>query len=150
MFDTPETPEQLDAMLTLFSGAENIILLHGSGNRRDRLQMPSRDLFKRIYMQVLKWKAEPVEEQEITPVLSRQCGCSPRMITMMLDVFEELSFITRDNGKIAFVDNPPKRELTASRHYQALENMAEIEQVMLDAATPQLTQWMISRMKGVS
>lgn len=68
-------------------------------------------------------------------MLSRQCGCSPRMITMMLDVFEELSFITRDNGKIAFVDNPPKRELTASRHYQALENMAEIEQVMLDADT---------------
>ncbi|WP_336765260.1 single-stranded-DNA-specific exonuclease RecJ [Paenibacillus sp. USHLN196] len=150
VFDTPETPEQLDAMLALFSGAENIILLHGSGNRRDRLQMPSRELFKRIYMQVLKWKAEPVEEQEITPVLSRQCGCSPRMITMMLDVFEELSFITRDNGKIAFVDNPPKRELTASRHYQALESMAETEQVMLDASTPQLTQWMISRMKGVS
>lgn len=150
VFDTPETPEQLDAMLAMFSGAENIILLHGSGNRRDRLQMPSRELFKRIYMLVSKWRAEPVEEKEITPVLSRQCGCSPRMITMMLDVFEELSFITRDSGKIAFVDNPPKRELTASRHYQALESMAETEQVMLDASTPQLTQWMISRMKGVS
>ena len=61
VFDTPETPEQLDAMLTMFSGAENIILLHGSGNRRDRLQMPSRDLFKRIYMLVSKWRAEPVE-----------------------------------------------------------------------------------------
>ncbi|KOY18194.1 hypothetical protein AMS66_01305 [Paenibacillus xylanivorans] len=72
------------------------------------------------------------------------------MITMMLDVFEELSFITREDGKIVFVDNPPKRELTASRHYQALESMAETEQVMLDASTPQLTQWMISRMKGVS
>ena len=86
----------------------------------------------------------------MTPVLSRQCGCSPRMITMMLDVFEELSFITRKDGKISFVDNPPKRDLASSRHYQALENMAETEQVLLDASTPQLTQWMISRMKGVS
>lgn len=150
VFDTPETPEQLDAMLALFSGAENIILLHGSGNRRDRLQMPSRELFKRIYMLVFKWKAEPVEEQEITPVLSRQCGCSTRMITMMLDVFEELAFITRKDGKITVADNPPKRDLTSAHHYQALENMAEIEQVMLDASTPQLTQWMVSRMKGVS
>lgn len=112
--------------------------------------MPSRELFKRIYMLVFKWKAEPVDEQEITPVLSRQCGCSARMITMMLDVFEELSFISREDGKITVMDNPPKRDLTSARQYQALEHMAETEQVMLDASTPQLTQWMISRMKGVS
>lgn len=151
VFDTPETPEQLDAMLKLFSGAENIILLHGSGhNRRDRLQMPSRELFKRMYVLVSKWGAEPVGEQEITPVLSRQCSCSVRMITMMLDVFEELGFIHRRDGNIEFVANPPKRDLATSRNYRAIESMAETEQVMLDAPTSQLTQWMITRMKGVS
>ncbi|WP_211747565.1 single-stranded-DNA-specific exonuclease RecJ [Paenibacillus sp. Marseille-Q4541] len=150
VLDTPETAEQWTAMQSMIEKANNVILLHGTVHPKERLQRPNRDDFKRIYVLISKWGQEAVPEKEMIEALSRQCGYSVRMMSKVMDVFEELSFIKRHSGTMTFVTNPPKQSLTDSRNYQAIEQLAEMEKAMFDLATPQLMQWMISRMKGAS
>jgi single-stranded-DNA-specific exonuclease len=150
VLDIPETAEQWTAMQSMIVKANNVILLHRTVEPKQRLQRPSRDDFKRIYVLVSKWGQEAVPEKEMIEALSRQCGYSVRMMSKVMDVFEELSFIKRHSGTLTFVTNPPKQSLTDSRNYQAIEQLAEMEKAMFDLAAPQLMQWMKSQTKGAS
>lgn len=150
VLDTPETAEQWTAMQSMMVKANNVILLHPTAKPKERLTRPSRDDFKRIYVLISKWGQEAVPEKEMISALSRQCGLSVRMISKVMDVFEELFFIERQSGTITFVTNPPKQNLTDSRNYHAIEQLVEMEKAMYDLAAPQLMQWMTSQIKGVS
>ncbi|WIV18444.1 single-stranded-DNA-specific exonuclease RecJ [Paenibacillus polygoni] len=150
VLDIPETAEQWTAMQSMIVKANNVILLYHTANPKQRLQRPSRDDFKRIYVLVSKWGQEAVPEKEMIEALSRQCGYSVRMMSKVMDVFEELSFIKRHSGTLTFVTNPPKQNLTDSRNYQDIEQLAEMEKAMFDLAAPQLMQWMKSQTKGAS
>lgn len=150
VLDTPETAEQLTAMQSLIERTGNVILLHANIHRSERLQRFTRDDFKRIYVLISKWGQEAVPEKAMMEALSRQCGYSIRMISKVIDVFEELSFIERNSGTITFVRNPSKQNLMESQNYQAIEQLVDMEHAMFDLAAPQLMQWMMSRMKGAS
>ncbi|MCM2999897.1 single-stranded-DNA-specific exonuclease RecJ [Paenibacillus cellulositrophicus] len=149
MLNAPETPEQLDAVLFSFPKLSNVFLLH-QVHKRERLAVPDRDQFKKLYILLSRIAAEPVQEETALSRLSQQASCSIRMVTKMMDVFEELSFIDRQEGFIRFIPKPPKRDLASSRHFLALGNLAEMEQHLLYASTPQVTSWFISRMQGAS
>lgn len=150
VLDTPETAEQLTAMQSLIKRTGNVILLHAHVHRSERLQRFTRDDFKRIYVLISKWGQEAVPEKGMMEALSRQCGYSVRMISKVMDVFEELSFIERNSGTITFVRNPSKQNLMDSRNYQAIEQLVDMEHAMFDLAAPQLMQWMMTHMKGAS
>jgi single-stranded-DNA-specific exonuclease len=150
VLEPPDTPEQLQALWSTFEDVENVFLLHSVSERGGRLVSPDRELFKRIYVVLSRMGAQPVDEKATLPALSRQCSCSVRMLSKVLDIFEELEFITRTEGRFCFVSNPPKRDLTASPRYQELHDMAEMERYLLDADTTQMTSWIMSLMKGAS
>lgn len=150
LLDMPETPEQLDALLTAFPQAENIVLLHALLDGRDRLQVPTRDHFKILYKLLASIAATAVPEREVLLRLSRQSSLSVRMLGRMLDVFEELEFIERTGGMVVFVPAPAAKSLSASRHFVRLGQTAEMEQYFLDGSARELESWMLARRQGVS
>ncbi len=127
------------------------IELDSSGRTKaEQLTIPNREQFKLLYVLLMRLAAEPIREQEALARLSQQSSSSLRMVTMMMDVFEELSFIERRDGHIVMIPKPPKRELSSSLHFSRLGSLAEMEQHLLYASTSQCTRWFISRLEGAS
>ncbi|PCL94135.1 single-stranded-DNA-specific exonuclease RecJ [Paenibacillus lautus] len=150
VLDVPETAEQLAAFMSAFHSVPNIFMLHPTRNLRERLQIPDREQFKKLYVSLAGLTSAPMPEKEVVARLQKQTSLSSRMLVKVLDVFEELAFIQRDQGQITFVPKPEKKPLDASRHFRELSDLADMEQHLLHAGTEQLTQWMTSRTKGVS
>lgn len=150
LLDMPESARQLDAVLEAFPNVENIALLHSLPGERDRLLVPTREHFKAIYKWLAAIAASPVSEQEALLTLGRKLPLSLRMLRMMLDVFEELGFIRKESGRIAFVTRPAARELTSSSRFVQLSELAEMERYFMESSPAELWQWMESRRLGVS
>ncbi len=150
LLSLPAHIEQLNVMFERFTALENIVLLHDRPDRQERLQIPDRERFKLIYGWLAKSSDTIAEEQKLIPLLSQKTSSSVRMVQMMLDVFEELEFIVRQDGRIRMNNAPDKRPLGSSRLYQELGELAEMEYMLCESDLPQLTSWMIARMQGVS
>ncbi|MEW4370916.1 single-stranded-DNA-specific exonuclease RecJ [Paenibacillus kandeliae] len=150
LLSLPAHIQQLDHMFTTFTSLENIILLHDPPNQQERLQIPDRDIFKLIYGWLSKSSQHMSDESKLVPYLSQKTSSSVRMVQMMLDVFEELEFIVRQNGTVQMNTAPAKRPLHSSQLYRELGELAEMEYMLCESDLPQLTSWMISRMQGVS
>lgn len=150
LLDMPETPEQLDALLGAFPDAGNIALLHTLRDGRDRLEIPTRDHFKTLYKWLASIASAATPEHEVLLRLSRHSTLSVRMLSKMLDVFEELEFIERSGGNVTFVSQPAAKSLTASRQFVRLGQTAEMERYFLESSVSELQDWMLSRLSGVS
>ncbi|GIP24893.1 single-stranded-DNA-specific exonuclease RecJ [Paenibacillus sp. J23TS9] len=150
MVHVPDSADQLDMLLASFRNLSNVFLLHSGRNKTEQLTIPSREQFKLLYVLLMRLAAEPIREQEALARLSQQSSSTLRMVTMMMDVFEELSFIERLDGNIVVIPKPPKRELSSSIHFSALGSLAEMEQHLVYAGTSQCTSWVISRLEGAS
>ncbi|MGG3278918.1 single-stranded-DNA-specific exonuclease RecJ [Paenibacillus solani] len=150
VLDVPETAEQLEALMSAFHSVPNIFMLHPTRNLRERLQIPNREQFKKLYVSLARLTNTPMSENEVITRLQKQTSLSSRMLFKVLDVFEELAFIQRADGIITFISNPEKKPLDASRHFRELNDLADMEQHLLHAGTEQLTEWLMSRTKGVS
>lgn len=150
VMDVPELPGQLDCLLSSFRSVPNIFLLHPVRDEREQLQIPTRDQFKKLYVMLAGLGSKPMSENEVITRMNRQSSLTQRMLMKVLDVFEELAFIERSQGMIAFVTKPDKKPLDASRHFRELSELAEMEQHLLHASTAQLTHWMMARSQGAS
>lgn len=150
VLDVPETAEQLEALMSAFHSVPNIFMLHPTRNLRERLQIPNREQFKKLYVSLARLTNAPMSENEVITRLQKQTSLSSRMLVKVLDVFEELAFIQRADGIITFISKPEKKPLDASRHFRELNDLADMEQHLLHAGTEQLTEWLMSRTKGVS
>ncbi|WP_150266573.1 single-stranded-DNA-specific exonuclease RecJ [Paenibacillus tepidiphilus] len=150
LLDTPETPEQLDAVLAAFPQADNIALLHSLRDRRDRLQTPTREHFAVLYKLLAAVAGSPAPEHEVLLRLSRQSALGIRMVGKMLDVFAELDFITRESGMITFVTKPAAKSLTAARSFVRLGETAEMERYFMEGSPDELEHWMQTRRLGAS
>lgn len=150
VLDLPETPSHMDHLLSAFRTAGNIFLLHPVRSSRERLLAPDREQFKKLYVTLAQLASAPAAEREIIAHLSRRFSLSHRMVSKVLDVFEELVFIERLGGMVSFVTKPDKKPLDASRHFRELGQLAEMEQHLLYGSTAQLTHWMMTRSIGAS
>lgn len=150
VLDMPESPEQLEALFTAFPEAENIALLHSIRDGRDRLQVPTRDHFKSLYQWIATIAASPTPEHEVLLRLSRQSALGVRMVSRMLDVFDELDFIERSCGTITFVPQPAAKSLSTSEHFVRLGKTAEMEQYFMEGSRSELQEFMLSRRLGAS
>lgn len=150
LLDLPRTPEELEAVTRIFAQAENVALLNPRSTAGDRLQIPTRDLFKTLYRWLAALAASPVQEQEALRRLARQSGLTGRMLKHMLDVFEELDFIKRENGLLAFVPQPQARSLDSSRRFVMLGRLAEAERHFQESGQQELQEWIRAHMAGAS
>lgn len=149
VLDAPQSTRQLDEIMTTFKSLRNIFLLHAT-DVREKLQVPDRELFKKLYILLSRIGSDPILERDVLSQISRQSSTSVRMLSKMMDVFEELSFIERSNGYITLVSKPSKKDLDHSFHFRELGNLAEMEHHLLYANTAQLMDWMKNLLKGAS
>ncbi|WP_106768472.1 single-stranded-DNA-specific exonuclease RecJ [Paenibacillus faecalis] len=150
VLDVPESPGQLDHLLSSFLSVPNIFLLHPVRHEREQLEIPTREQFKKLYVMLASLGSKPMSEHEVVQKMNRHTSLTPRMLLKVLDVFEELAFIKRSQGMVTFVTKPAKKSLDSSRHFRELNELAEMEQHLLHASTSQLTDWMMARSKGAS
>ncbi|WP_203232155.1 single-stranded-DNA-specific exonuclease RecJ [Paenibacillus pinistramenti] len=148
--DAPETPEQLNALIAAFGAVERIYLLHSAGEASERVEIPTREQFKNVYALLRKAGGQAVSEAKLMAWIAGQTGLSARMVTKTLAIFEELSFISRDRGMIMLNPAPAKKPLESSIRFNELSRLAEMEHYLLYAGISELTEWMLTRMKGVS
>lgn len=150
IMDFPETLRQLDELVESFVSVERIYLLHSIPDEKDRVQPPSREQFIKVYTMLRKAAAAPALEAELFPWLQRQVRLSERMLSISLDVFEELNFISRDRGMVIVNPAPKKAQLESSVRYQELNRLAEMEHYLLDAEALQLVNWFQALKQNVS
>ncbi|WP_438347083.1 single-stranded-DNA-specific exonuclease RecJ [Paenibacillus sp. FA6] len=148
VLDAPRSPRQLHEIMADFKSLHNIFVLYDVKNDvREKLQVPDRELFKKLYIMLSRIGSEPLPEKDVLGQISRQSSTSVRMLSLMMDVFEELSFVERSHGMINLVSTPSKKDLDQSLHFRELVILAEMEHNLFDTNTAQLTQWMLSLLK---
>ena len=148
VLDAPRTLQQLHMILADFKSLHNVFVLYEvKSDVREKLQVPDRELFKKLYIMLSRIGSEPLPEKDVLDQISRQSSTSVRMLSLMMVVFEELSFIERNDGMINLVSTPSKKGLDQSSHFRELVNLAEMEKNLFDTNTAQLTQWMLSLLR---
>ncbi len=150
ILELPETPVEWNSMLSLFGSLERIYLLHPKTPARGLLEAPSREQFKRVYALLRSIAPAGHREEELVEALKARTKLSGRMLSLTLDVFEELGFIERTSGIVTINASPSKRPLESSERYRELGLLAEMEQIMLHAQVPQITEWMQTHIQGAS
>ncbi|MFD1177063.1 single-stranded-DNA-specific exonuclease RecJ [Paenibacillus puldeungensis] len=150
VLELPESSEGWSRMLAEFSMLERVYLLHPMRSSHEIIEMPSRDHFKLVYSLLRRTDMSAFKEDELVSALVKRTGWSKRMLELTLGVFEELGFIDRDSGKITVNPTPSKRPLESSSRYRELGLLAEMEQMLLRARVPEITEWMLTRIQGAS
>lgn len=79
-------------------------------------EFPTREQFGQVYQLLRRIGEAP--ERGLAASLSEQIGLTADAVQLMLDVFEELKFIGRNNGMYIAAAAPEKRELASSERYR--------------------------------
>lgn len=86
-------------------------------------RFPEREHFGQVYQLIKRKQRLPMKGLEA--YLSEQCGWPEQTITVMLEVFLELGFITVDGTHFMVVNAPQKRDLGTSERYQEAKREVE-------------------------
>lgn len=78
---------------------------------------PDRAQFGAVYQQLRVLKRAP--ERDLADKLATICGLTVEAVRLMLDVFEELGFISTNGEYVTVASSPAKRELASSARYQS-------------------------------
>lgn len=78
---------------------------------------PDRAQFGAVYQQLRGMKRAP--KRDLADKLATICGLTVEAVRLMLDVFEELGFLSSDGAYVTVASSPAKRELASSERYQA-------------------------------
>jgi single-stranded-DNA-specific exonuclease len=103
--------------------------------------LPTRDRFKRLYAE-LKQQTRLAINQEALQTFAKRIGESPATLTFMLDVFEQLQFITRNGLAYEYNNSPPKTTLESSSIYVERYNFAELEELLTYESGAGFIAWM--------
>lgn len=150
ILELPNFPVEMNRMLSIFKGLERIYLLHPNITAQEVLRPPSRELFKEVYALLRALTMRRIPEAELLPLLEARTTLSRRMLEMVLDVFEELEFISRQAGELLVNESPSKKPLETSQRYLELARLAEMEQILLHGQIPQISQWLQPQIQVVS
>jgi single-stranded-DNA-specific exonuclease len=103
--------------------------------------LPTRDRFKRLYAE-LKQQTRLAINQEALQTFAKRIGESPATLTFMLDVFEQLQFITRNGLAYEYNNSPPKTTLESSSIYVERYNFVELEELLTYESGAGFIAWM--------
>ncbi|MFC4776500.1 single-stranded-DNA-specific exonuclease RecJ [Paenibacillus sp. GCM10023252] len=88
-----------------------------------RERFPERAHFGEVYQLLRRMKEAPI--RGLSDKISGMTNWSPSIIMMMVQVFEELELITRNEHNLVVVESPMKRDLITSDTYRAAKLHAE-------------------------
>ncbi|MWC28787.1 single-stranded-DNA-specific exonuclease RecJ [Paenibacillus sp. MMS18-CY102] len=133
VYGVPSSAHALQKQAASLQALESIHLLYpnrSKANARSAPQVifPDRTAFGAAYQSIRRQGQMP--EQGLAERLSEQIGWPAEMARMMIDVFEELAFITRAGGRITVNDAPVKAELSSASAYQQALLQAEANEAL--------------------
>jgi len=82
-------------------------------------KFPEREQFGLVYQQLRRFGSAAL--QDLPAELSHSCCCDSETAAFMLEVFEELQFITLQGGRMIAASSPAKRDLSSSICYQEMK-----------------------------
>lgn len=150
ILELPNSPVEWNRILASFGALERVYLLHSKIPVQELLEPPSRDQFKQVYALLRSYAAEGQPEDKLISAMMARTRLSRRMLTLTMDVFEELGFIARSSGIVTVMPSPSKRPLESSVRYRDLGLLAETEQMLLRAKVSQISEWLRTRIQGAS
>jgi single-stranded-DNA-specific exonuclease len=138
----PKSIAQLKQTIAQFPNVETWVGWFGDTQVESSLAiLPSRDRFKRLYGELKQQTRLPIN-QEALQAFAKRIGESPATLTFMLDVFEQLQFITRNGIAYEYNDAPPKTTLETSSIYVERHNFAELEALLTYESGTGFIAWM--------
>ncbi|OPA80378.1 single-stranded-DNA-specific exonuclease RecJ [Paenibacillus selenitireducens] len=143
MVDVPDTMQVIDRILDQGNQLERIHALYADTIApAERLTIPSREQFKRIYVEMRNEGSWPAAMKGNSFIyrLQKQTGLSQRTLDYVMAVFKELAFIVEHSGTISMNDQPQKADLTTAKAYQELEQRTEVEQQLVGSSSEQLSK----------
>lgn len=150
ILELPKTPVEWNRILASFGALERVYLLHPKIPVQELLEPPNREQFKQVYALLRSYAAEGQPEEKLISAMMARTRLSRRMLTLTMDVFEELGFIARSSGIVTVMSSPSKRPLESSVRYRDLGLLAETEQMLLRAKVSQISEWLRTRIQGAS
>lgn len=108
--------------------------------------VPPREVFGRVYTELVHAHQWQQRDERFMQHLQRRTGMSQQMISFIITVFEELSFIARTGTTYYCVDEPERRELHTSVAYKQRAERVALEETLVFSTSQQLTQWIINQL----
>ncbi|UHA74323.1 single-stranded-DNA-specific exonuclease RecJ [Paenibacillus sp. 481] len=143
----PPSLDEAKRIAQQFSQTERVHVTLPRQPEGGRLLEPNRDRIKAIFGELRRlqeWKSDATFIQS----MSSRCRMSPREFLLLLDVFEELQFVTctRSHNEKTYqmVLQPQKTSLDASQRYQDWAMAYSWEHRWYDSSTESLATWLWS------
>ncbi|SEN35525.1 single-stranded-DNA-specific exonuclease RecJ [Lihuaxuella thermophila] len=143
--DPPPSLELFCRGLQFCREAERLYFIFGDAPFDDMLvKAPSRDQFKVLY-QTLRGKG-PISISKHMPALMRKTGLQKRVLSFMIQVFEELGFLRIEQDWIHVNPDPVKRALTESALYQRQLAGEQVLQKLVYSSYRELCDYLYAHM----
>lgn len=135
VYGLPPSADALQSMTAKLERLQSVHLLYSkrSNDRSDKSGkqgFPERNDFGTAYQLLRRLGQAP--ERGLAERLAQQIGWQPAAAAMMLDVFEELSFIHRSSGVVTVSETPVKAELSTSQAYIKAKRQAETYGILFE------------------
>lgn len=101
--------------------------------------LPTREHFKWYYGFLLK--QQPFDVKKYADAITSKKGWSKETIHFMTQVFFELEFARIENGVISLLDNPDKKDFTASITYRQKQELLQMETELIYSSYQSLKDW---------
>lgn len=148
--DLPPSMKLFQEGIRVLSHAERFYFLFGDRDYDEEMVMiPSREEFKRVYQLLYRAKDRQISFTRHLPLLSKKTGLSKRTLSFMIQVFEELSFLKREQDIIRINPKPDKKNLEDSSLFQRQKALSEVFQALIYSNYRELCS-QIDRLGGIS
>ncbi|QKS70781.1 single-stranded-DNA-specific exonuclease RecJ [Paenalkalicoccus suaedae] len=129
LLDLPQTFEELEEFLSQNESLERLFVVFAHDAEYFFTSVPSRDQFKWFYAFMKKRKQLDLNKHGKD--LAKHKGWSERTISFICQVFSELEFVKIENGVVELLDEPQKRDLTASTTYKKHLQKSEMQEKLI-------------------
>ncbi|OEF98975.1 single-stranded-DNA-specific exonuclease RecJ [Vulcanibacillus modesticaldus] len=141
-----DLPPSVDVMIKTLKAIPELERIYYIFNSDDKLSFPmkvNRNLFKQVYL-ALKENSSLITKTNIEHYFNK-FEIDSNVIEFVLNIFEELGFITVNEKRITVNPNPKKKDLIHSSLYRRYIEQEEVRQLFLYSNHYKLKTWFINQ-----
>lgn len=141
--DAPPSIHLFEQCLQKYVDIERYYFLFGDDDDdfANLMNVPKRDEFKKLYQTLYQVRDKNVQFPRHLEALSRKTGLSKRTLSFMIQVFEDLSFVSIQNGNVQLQSGVKKRSLQESVLYQRQVDYVAVQQKLIYSSYRELKQY---------
>ncbi|MBD1371711.1 single-stranded-DNA-specific exonuclease RecJ [Hazenella sp. IB182357] len=142
LLDSPPTMNHFERLMAACEHVERLFFAYGDASFDDVLvRIPKREEFGRLF-QILKSGTGPIIFPKHLPALVRATGLKPKVITFMLQVFEELGFIIIKQGRLEWLTASTKKDLSESQIFKQQLDRQEVRERLVYSSYRELCNYL--------